>query len=60
VPLRSGSQPTYQESAMHYDVGVERLNQRPFGKREGSRSSVFAAVQRHALRPLPSEPFDMS
>jgi hypothetical protein len=100
--------PTYQEFAMHYDVGVvparpghpkdkakvevgvqvverwilaalrhqkffrlvdlnhairellERLNQRPFRKREGSRSSVFAAVERNALRPLPAEPFDMS
>src|SRR5258708_29919795 len=90
--------PTYQEFAMHYDVGVvparphhpkdkakvevgvqvverwilaalrhqkffrladlnkairellERLNQRPFRKREGSRASVFAAVERTALR----------
>jgi transposase len=100
--------PTYQEMAMHYQVGVvparpyrardkakvevgvqvverwiiaalrhqkffrladlnnairellERLNQRPFKKREGSRASVFAAVERNALRPLPAEPFDMS
>jgi transposase len=100
--------PTYQEFAMHYNVGVvparpyrardkakvevgvqvaerwiiaalrhqkffrladlngairellERLNQRPFRKREGSRASVFAAVERNALRPLPAEPFDMS
>jgi len=100
--------PTYQEMAMHYQVGVvparprhpkdkakvevgvqvverwilaalrhqkffrladlnnairellERLNQRPFRKREGSRASVFAAVERNALRPLPAEPFDMS
>jgi transposase len=100
--------PTYQELAMHYDVGVvparpyrprdkakvevgvqvaerwiiaalrhqkffrladlnrairellERLNQRPFRKREGSRASVFATVERSALRPLPAEPFDMS
>ncbi len=100
--------PTYQEFAMHYAVGVvparpyrardkakvevgvqvaerwiiaalrhqkffrladlnhairellERLNQRPFKKREGSRASVFAAVERTALRPLPAEPFDMS
>jgi transposase len=100
--------PTYQEFAMHYDVGVvparpyrardkakvevgvqvverwilaalrhqkffrladlnnairellERLNQRPFRKREGSRASVFATVERNALRPLPAEPFDMS
>jgi transposase len=100
--------PTYQEFAMHYAVGVvparpyrardkakvevgvqvaerwiiaalrhqkffrladlnhairellERLNQRPFRKREGSRASVFAAVERSALRALPAEPFDMS
>jgi transposase len=100
--------PTYQEFAMHYSVGVvparpyrardkakvevgvqvaerwiiaalrhqkffrladlnhairellERLNQRPFKKREGSRASVFAAVERNALRALPAEPFDMS
>jgi len=100
--------PTYQELALHYGVGVvparpyrprdkakvevgvqvverwiiaalrhrkffrleevnravrellERLNQRPFRKREGSRASVFAALERSALRPLPAERFDMS
>ncbi len=100
--------PTYQEFAMHYAVGVvparpyrardkakvevgvqvaqrwivaalrhqkffrledlnravrellERLNQRPFKKREGSRASVFAAIERQALRPMPAERFDMS
>jgi transposase len=100
--------PSYQEMAMHYGVGVvparpyrprdkakvevgvqvaerwiiaalrhqkffrladlnnairellERLNQRPFRKREGSRASVFAALERNALRALPAEPFDMS
>ena len=100
--------PTYQEMAMHYGVGVvparpyrprdkakvevgvqiverwvvaalrhrqffrledlnrairellERLNQRPFRKRDGSRASLFASLERSALRPLPPEPFDMS
>jgi len=100
--------PTYQELAMHYGVGVvparpyrprdkakvevgvqiverwiiaalrhqkffrleelnrairellERLNQRPFRKRQGSRASLFAAVERSALRALPAERFDMS
>ncbi len=100
--------PTYQEFAMHYAVGVvparpyrardkakvevgvqvaqrwivaalrhqkffrledlnravrellERLNQRPFKKREGSRASVFAAIEHQALRPMPAERFDMS
>ena len=39
---------------------LERLNQRPFRKREGSRASMFAALERSALRPLPAERFDMS
>ena len=100
--------PTYQELALHYGVGVvparpyhprdnakaevgvqvaerwivaalrhqrffsleelnrairellERLNHRPFRKREGSRASVFESLERPALRPLPAERFDMS
>ena len=100
--------PTYQEMAMHYGVGVvparpyrprdkakvevgvqiverwiiaalrhqkffrledvnrairellERLNQRPFRKREGSRASLFESLERRALRSLPAERFDMS
>jgi hypothetical protein len=100
--------PTYQEMAMHYGIGVvparpyrprdkskvevgvqvaerwiiavlrhrqffrledlnrairellERVNQRPFRKCEGSRASVFAALERNALRSFPAEPFDMS
>ncbi len=34
---------------------LERLNNRPFRKREGSRASLFAEVDRPALQPLPSE-----
>src|SRR5260221_7395884 len=100
--------PTYQEFAMHYGVGVvparpyrprdkakvgvggqvverwiiaalrhhkffrleevnraigellERLHQRPFRKREGSRASVFTSLERNTLRSLPAERFDMS
>jgi transposase len=100
--------PTYQEMAMHYGVGVaptrpykprdkakaeagvllverwivaalrhrkffswgelnqslrellERLNQRPFRKREGSRESLFLALDRPALKTLPAERFDLS
>jgi transposase len=100
--------PTYQEMAMHYGVGVlptrprkprdkakvevgvqiaerwiiaalrhrqffslaelnrairellEKLNQRPFQKREGSRQSLFLEVDQPALRPLPAERFDLS
>jgi transposase len=100
--------PTYQEMAMHYSLGVvparpyrprdkakaevgvqvaqrwivaalrhrtffrledvnqairellERLNHRPFRKRDGSRAGLFAAVEKSALRPLPAERFDLS
>ena len=31
-----------------------RLNQRPFRKREGSRASLFAQLDRPALKPLPA------
>ena len=37
-----------------------RLNQRPFRKREGSRASLFETLDQPALRPLPSERFDLS
>ena len=100
--------PTYQEMALHYGIGVlparprkprdkakvevgvqiaqrwivaalrhrkffslrelnhaigellEKLNQRPFQKREGSRRSLFVEVDQPALRPLPAERFDLS
>jgi len=34
---------------------LEKLNQRPFRKREGSRASLFAELDRPALRALPAE-----
>jgi transposase len=37
-----------------------RLNHRPFRKRDGTRASAFAAIDKPALKPLPMEPFDMS
>ena len=100
--------PTYQEFAMHYGMGViparpykprdkakaecgvlvverwivaalrhrkffslqelnqairellVRLNQRPFRKRDGSRTSLFQNLERPALLALPAERFDMS
>ena len=39
---------------------VQKLNQRPFQKREGSRQSLFLEVDQPALRPLPAERFDLS
>jgi transposase len=37
-----------------------KLNNRPFRKRDGTRASVFAAIDKPALKPLPVEPFDLS
>ena len=37
---------------------LERLNQRPFRKREGSRHSLFVSVDQPALRPLPAQRYE--
>lgn len=34
---------------------LERLNNRPFHKREGTRRSLFEALEKPVLRPLPAE-----
>ena len=34
---------------------LEKLNHRPFRKREGSRASLFAELDRPALQPLPAD-----
>jgi transposase len=39
---------------------LDKLNQRPFKKREGSRRSLFEQLDRPALRPLPAERFDLA
>jgi hypothetical protein len=44
--------------AIHELLG--KLNHRPFRKQEGSRATVFQAVDKPALKPLPTEPFDLS
>lgn len=39
---------------------LERLNHRPFQKREGSRRSQFEQIDRPALRPLPDAPYELA
>jgi transposase len=39
---------------------LAKLNHRPFRKKEGTRASVWESVDRPALKPLPTEPFDLS
>jgi len=38
---------------------LEKLNQRPFRKRPGSRATLFSELDRPALMPLPSERFQL-
>jgi transposase len=38
---------------------LEKLNQKPFRKREGSRATLFQELDRPALRPLPAERFQL-
>jgi hypothetical protein len=38
----------------------DRINNRPFRKREGSRSSLFAALDRPALQPPPSQRYQLA
>jgi transposase len=39
---------------------LEKLNHRPFRKREGSRASLFAELDRPALQPLPAERYTLA
>jgi transposase len=39
---------------------LERLNQRPFHKRDGTRASLYATLDRPALQPLPAERYVMA
>ena len=39
---------------------VELINAKPFKKLEGSRTSLFKELDRPALRPLPSDPYEFA
>lgn len=39
---------------------LDRLNDRPFKKRTGSRRSLFETLDRPALRPLPQTPYEFA
>jgi transposase len=42
------------------DELLERLNHRPFRKREGTRTSLFESIDRPALQPLPAQRYVMA
>lgn len=39
---------------------LNKLNHRPFRKKDGTRKTVWEAIDKPALKPLPMEPFDLS
>ncbi len=39
---------------------LDKLNHRPFRKKEGTRASAWETLDKPALKPLPLEPFDLS
>jgi len=39
---------------------LDKLNHRPFRKKEGTRASAWEAIDKPVLKPLPIEPFDLS
>jgi transposase len=47
----------YSVAELNESIGelLEKLNHRPFRKREGCRASLFAEVDRPAFQPLPAE-----
>jgi len=42
------------------DELLEKLNNRPFAKLEGTRKSLFEAIDRPALKPLPAHPYEFA
>src|SRR5205085_11612405 len=38
---------------------LAKLNHRPFRKKDGTRATVWEAIDKPALKPLPMEPFDL-
>jgi transposase len=39
---------------------LEKLNHRPFRKKDGTRAAAWETIDKPALNPLPMEPFDLS
>lgn len=57
APLRNRSFFSLQEMNAALSDRVDLINERPFQKREGSRTSVFLGQEKPALIPLPACPY---
>ena len=60
APLRDEVFPSLAAVNAALATGRERVNDRPFQKLPGSRRSVFEAVERAALRPLPPTRYEFA
>lgn len=60
APLRETVFTSLSELNAALVEGRERVNDRPFQKLAGSRRSVFEAMERAALRPLPDTPYELA
>ena len=50
----------WKNSTWRFASCCGKLNHRPFRKKDGTRASVWEAIDKPALKPLPMEPFDLS
>jgi len=57
--LRGKQFSSFTELNVEIKKRVTELSKRPFQKRAGSRESVFLEIDKPALRPLPSRPYEM-
>ena len=60
APLRNHTFHSLAELNQELAQQLEILNDRPFQKLEGCRRSLFEAMERQTLRPLPSTPFEFA
>jgi transposase len=58
APLRNHTFFSLFELNKALSISLENLNERPFQKLEGTRKSLFDALDRPALRPLPDAPYE--
>ena len=58
APLRDHTFFSLAELNQEIRRRLEKLNDRPFQKLEGTRRSLFESLERPALRPLPATPYE--
>jgi transposase len=60
APLRNRTFFSLFELNQALSIGLDEMNSRPFQKLEGSRKTLFEAVDKPALKPLPDAPYEFA